>query len=411
MNDQNPRTDERAPPTLSRETRRPRRRAWIQLLVLAVILGTAGAVVWWAQTRPQTEAPRGRFGAGQPVPVVVAPALREDVPRTLNALGTVTPFAIVTVKTQVAGPLMRIAFEEGQVVAKGDLLAEIDPRPFQHALEQAQGQLARDMALLRNAEVDLARYRTLAEQNSIARQQLDTQLALVQQYQGIVKTDQALVNNAALNLTYCRILAPMGGRVGLRLVDAGNYVQTNDPGGIVVITQVRPITVLFSVPEDNLPLIIKRLQSGSVLPVTAFDRGRKAKLAAGWLTTVDNQMDVATGTVKLKAQFDNADEALFPNQFVNLEIVVDMLSAQTVIPVAAVQRGAPGTYVYLVKADNIVGVQKVELGVQDGQRVAILSGLAPGDRVVVDGVDRLRDGAKIMLPGQRGGDGRPTRER
>jgi membrane fusion protein, multidrug efflux system len=400
MNDQKPSLDERAPLTLSRVTAgRPARR-WVQLLVLAVILGTAGGIVWWTQTRAPPEAQRGRFSQGQPVPVVVQAARNEDIPRILNALGTVTPYAIVTVKPQIAGPLMRIAFEEGQLVAKGDLLAEIDPRPFQHALEQARGQLARDMALLRNAEVDLVRYRLLAEQNSIARQQLDTQTALVQQYQGTVKTGQALVDTAQLNLAYCRILAPLDGRVGLRLVDAGNYVQTNDPAGIVVITQVKPITVLFSVPEDNLPMIARRLRAGAVLPVTAFDRSRKAKLASGRLTTVDNQMDVTTGTVKLKAQFDNEDEALFPNQFVNLELVVDVLADQTVIPSAAVQRGAPGTYVYVAKPDNSVEVRKIDIALQEGERVAVRQGLQPGERVVTDGVDRLRDGAKIVLLGR-----------
>jgi membrane fusion protein, multidrug efflux system len=405
MNDQKPTADERVPRTLSHGTPPPRSRRWVQWLVILVILGSAGGIVWWTQTRPQTEEQRGRFASGAPVPVTVATARKEDIPRAINALGTVTPFAIVTVKPQVAGPLIRVAFEEGQLVAKGDLLAEIDPRPFQHALEQARGQLARDMAQLRNAEVDLARYRTLAQQNSIARQQLDTQTALVQQYQGLVKTDQALVDNAALNLAYTRIQAPIEGRVGLRLVDAGNYVQTNDPAGIVVITQVKPITALFSVPEDNLPMIVRRLRSGALLPVTAFDRSRKAKLAVGRLTTVDNQMDVTTGTVKLKAQFDNEDEALFPNQFVNLELVVDVMAGETVIPTAAVQRGAPGIYVYLVKADNSVEVRKIELGIQDGERVTVRAGLTPGDRVVTDGVDRLKEGSKIVLLGQRAGGG------
>jgi membrane fusion protein, multidrug efflux system len=280
-------------------------------------------------------------------------------------------------------------------VAKGDLLAEIDSRPYVHALGQAEGQLARDQALLKNAELDLARYRKLVAQDSIPRQQLDTQDSLVHQYVGTVETDQALVDNARLNVAYCHITAPISGRVGLRQVDQGNYVQTNDTNGIVVITQIQPITVIFTVAEDELPAIMTRLHAGAVLPVTAYDRSRSAELATGRLTTVDNQIDTSTGTVKLRAEFDNADLKLFPNQFVTVRLTVDELHDATTIASAAVQRGAAGTFVYLIKPDDTVTVRPVTLGPSEGERAAVQSGLAPGDQVVVDGADKLRDGAKV----------------
>jgi multidrug efflux system membrane fusion protein len=293
---------------------------------------------------------------------------------------------------------MQIAFTEGQIVNKGDFLAQIDPRPYQNALDQAQGQLLRDKALLDSAQVDFARYRKLVAQDSIARQQLDTQIGLVHQYEGTVKTDEAMVSNAQLNLAYCRIVAPVSGRVGLRQVDVGNYVQTSDTNGIVVITQLKPISVLFTLAEDNLPAVLKRLQSGATLPVTVYDRTQSNKLATGKLATVDNQIDPTTGTVKLRAQFENEDESLFPNQFVNTELLVDTLHGVTIIPTAAIQRGAPGTFVYLVGADQTVSVRPVKLGPSEGEQVAIRDGLAPGDKVVTDGADRLRDGAKVTLP-------------
>ena len=370
-----------------------RRLAWLSLLVVAV-----AALGWWIHTRP-SELPRaGRSPTGGPVPVVAATAQTGDVAITLNGLGTVTPLATVTIKTQISGQLTQIAFQEGQMVKKGDFLAEIDPRPYQLALEQTQAQLARDQALLKNAQVDLVRYRTLSAQNSIARQQLDTQVALVGQYEATVNADQAQVDNAKLNLVYCHIVSPVNGRVGLRLVDAGNYVQANDANGIVVITQIEPITVIFSLPEDELPAVMKRLRAGATLPVTAYDRGNKVKLATGTLATVDNQVDTTTGTVKLKAQFANEDESLFPNQFVNIQLQVDVLKDATVIPTAAIQRGAPGTYVYAIKSDNTVAVEPVALGPAEAGKVAVQSGVAPGDRIVVDGADKLRDGAKITLP-------------
>jgi membrane fusion protein, multidrug efflux system len=367
-----------------------RRLAWLAAGILVVV-----AVAWWIHGRPSPQGVAPRFAVSGPMPIRADTAQQGTVAITLDELGTVTPLATVTVRTQISGQLMNILFQEGQTVAKGDLLAEIDSRPYVHALGQAEGQLARDQALLKNAELDLARYRKLVAQDSIPRQQLDTQDSLVHQYVGTVETDQALVDNARLNVAYCHITAPISGRVGLRQVDQGNYVQTNDTNGIVVITQIQPITVIFTVAEDELPAIMTRLHAGAVLPVTAYDRSRSAELATGRLTTVDNQIDTSTGTVKLRAEFDNADLKLFPNQFVTVRLTVDELHDVTTIASAAVQRGAAGTFVYLIKPDDTVTVRPVTLGPSEGERAAVQSGLAPGDQVVVDGADKLRDGAKV----------------
>ncbi|MTJ83588.1 MAG: MdtA/MuxA family multidrug efflux RND transporter periplasmic adaptor subunit [Telmatospirillum sp.] len=385
--------------------RRWRRAVWGLLIV--ALLGTLA----WVIFRPQPASPvrPGRMGAGGPMPVVAAVAEKGDMPILLNALGTVTPLATVTVKTQIAGQLTEVAFQEGQTVKAGDFLAQIDPRPYQLAEAQYQGQLQRDTALLKSAELDLARYRTLLAQDSIARQTVDTQESLVAQYRGAVETDKAQVNNARLNQVYCHIVAPVGGRVGLRQVDPGNYVQTSDSNGIVVITQVHPITVVFTLPEDNLPAVMKRLHGGATLPVTAFDRAGHQKLAEGRLKTIDNQIDTTTGTVKLKAEFDNRDDMLFPNQFVNATLLVDTRKEAVVIPTAAVQRGAPGTFVYLVKDDNTVTVRPVTLGPGNGERTAVLSGIEAGDKVVVDGGDKLREGAPIVIPAARQGAGDPAK--
>ena len=319
------------------------------------------------------------------------------MPVTLSQLGTVTPLATVTVKTQISGYLMEVAFQEGQMVKKGDFLAQVDPRPYQVALEQAQAQLAKDQALLTNARLDLQRYNTLVAQNSIARQTRDTQASLVAQYEATVKSDQAQIDAQKLNLTYCHIVSPVTGRVGLRQVDAGNYVQTSDANGIVVVTQLRPISVIFTMSEDNLPEVMKRLGTGAVLSVTAYDRTGSTELAPGKLDTVDNQIDTTTGTVKLRAIFDNEQNILFPNQFVNVKLLVNTLHDADIVPNSAIQRGAPGTFVYMVKPDRTAAVEKVKLGPTDGQRTAILSGLQPGESVVIDGMDRLRDGAKVTL--------------
>jgi membrane fusion protein, multidrug efflux system len=379
---------------VSKPTRRSRLRPLIWLVVIVAVAATA---VWYL-ARPATQpAGSGRPQAGAPVPVGVAPVGKGDIAVTLSQLGTVTPLAMVTVKTQISGYLMQVAFREGQMVNKGDFLAQIDPRPYQVALEQAQAQLAKDQALLKNAQLDLQRYNTLVAQNSIAKQTRDTQVSLVAQNEATVKSDQAQIDAQKLNLTYCRIVSPVTGRVGLRQVDPGNYVQTSDPSGIVVVTQLQPISVIFTLPEDNLPEVMKRMRAGAALPVTAYDRTGSTELANGKLDTVDNQIDTTTGTVKLRALFDNEQDILFPNQFVNVKLLVNTLHDADIVPSSAIQRGAPGTFVYLVKPDRTVAVQKVKLGPTDGQRTAILSGLEPNESVVIDGTDRLRDGAKVTV--------------
>ena len=339
----------------------------------------------------------GKYRLTGPMPVVAATAHAGDIDITLNALGTVTSLATVTVKTQIAGQLTEIHFIEGQLVKKGDVLAQIDPRPYQLMFEQAQGLLQRDQALLQGAELDFNRYQTLVAQDSIAKQLLDTQSSLVAQYRGTVISDQAQINTAKLNLDYCRIVAPVSGRVGIRQVDQGNYVQTGDANGIVIITQLQPISVIFYLPEDHLPQVLKRMHGANALPVTAFDRTQTNKLAVGVLASVDNQIDTTTGTVRLRAQFENRDEALFPNQFVNAQLLVDVLRGAIVVPTSAVQRGAPGTYVYLIGDDDTVSVRPITLGPQSGERVAVQSGLAEGDRVVIDGADKLKEGAQVAV--------------
>jgi multidrug efflux system membrane fusion protein len=319
------------------------------------------------------------------------------MPVTLSELGTVTPLAVVTVKTQINGYLMSVAFSEGQHVKKGDFLAQVDPRPYQVALEQAQAQLAKDQATLNDAELDLNRYNTLVAQNSIARQTRDTQVATVGQDRAQIMLDQAQINTQKLNLTYTHIISPVTGRVGLRQVDPGNYVQTSDPNGIVVVTQLQPISVIFTVPEDNLPEVLKQYHAGATMQVTAFDRSGTSQLAVGRLETIDNDIDPTTGTVKLRAIFDNPDESLFPNQFVNIKLLVNTLHDAVLAPVSAVQRGAPGTFVYQVKPNNTVAVEPIKLGPGDGTHVAVLSGLDAGARVVDDGADRLKDGAKVTI--------------
>jgi membrane fusion protein, multidrug efflux system len=354
-----------------------------------------------APTSESTVATGGARGAPRPTPVVAAPTQTGSIDVYLNGLGTVTPLQTVTVRSRVEGQLLRVLFQEGQIVQQGQVLAEIDPRPFEVQLHQAEGNMARDRALLENARLDLERYRTLFEQDSIAKQQVDTQASLVRQYEGAVKVDQSQIDNARLQLTYSRITAPVGGRVGLRLVDAGNIVRAGDTNGLVVITQLQPISAVFTIPQDNLPAVLKRMQSGEKLPVEAWDREQKTRLAAGTLTSLDNLVDPTTGTIKLKAQFANDDYALFPNQFVNVRMKLDTLRDTIVIPSVAVQRGAQGMYVYVVKADQTVTLRQVKLGPIDGLRVAIVEGLAAGETIVTDGMDRLRDGAAVEVAGQR----------
>jgi membrane fusion protein, multidrug efflux system len=320
----------------------------------------------------------------------------------IPALGTVTPLATVTVRTQISGVMQKILFTEGQIVHQGDSLAQIDPRPYEAALEQMQGNLKRDQALLTDAKLDLKRYEGLIKEDSIAEQQVDTQKALVDQYIGTVESDEGQVKTAKVNLVYTHIDSPVTGRVGLRQVDQGNYVTPGDANGIVVINQLQPITVIFAIPEDNVSALMQKVRSGAALTVEAYDRTNSAKLADGKLLMVDNQIDVTTGTVKLRGQFDNADGLLFPNQFVNIQLLQDLLQNQIIIPNSAVRRGAPngvvGTFVYVVNSDRTVTVRPVTLGVVDGERVAITKGLNLGELVVTDGGDRLRDGAQVTLP-------------
>jgi len=368
------------------------------ILVLAIIAG----VIAWAMLRAPANAPaaKGRGGFdpnARPMPVVAAPARKGNIDVRIDALGTVTPRNMVVVRTRVDGQLLSVAFREGQTVKAGDLLAQIDPRPFEVQLTQALGQMARDQAQLKNAQVDLERYRTLLTQDSISKQQVDTQEALVRQYQGAVQSDQGAIDNAKLQITYARIVAPISGRVGLRQVDPGNMVHASDSNGLVTITQVQPITVIYPIPEDNVPRIVKRVQSGQEVAVEAFDRSGKNKLATGRLLTFDNQIDTATGTVKLKAEFPNQDAALFPNQFVNVRMAVETRQDVTLVPSAAIQRGAPGTFVFLVKQDQSVGMTPVKLGATEGENTEVQSGVDPGNLVVVDGADKLRDGSKVEL--------------
>ena len=384
----------------------PRRKKLVIVTVIVfIVLTLAGLVVWRVESAKHSGSlgsRGGRFGGaggfGAAMPVGVASITKADVPVVYQALGTVTPLKTVVVHSQISGQLTQVAFQEGQMVKAGDFLAQVDPRPYQAALEQAEGALARDQALLKEAEIDLARYQGLAAQNSIATQQVDNQQSLVHQYEGTVKADQAQVDTQQLNLTYAHITAPISGRVGLRQVDVGNYVTTADANGVAVITQLEPISAIFSLPEDDMPAILARMRGNAVLPAAAYDRSQTTLLAQGKLSAVDNQVDVATGTVKLRALFDNRDHALFPNQFVNVDLTADVLHDALVMPVPAIQRGAQGTFVYVVKPDSTVAVQAVTLGTQDGQRVVVLKGLSAGQQVVTDGADRLRDGAQVTLP-------------
>lgn len=332
--------------------------------------------------------------------VGVARAVAGPMPETLSALGTVTPIATVTVVPQLSGYLTQVGFTQGQEVAKGQFLAQIDPRPYQIQLEQYQGQQAKDMALLHEAQSDLARYEVLERQDSISAQQVADQRFLVAQDEAAVRIDQANIDSAKLDLSYCHITAPVAGKVGLLLVDPGNYVTSGSSTGIVVITTMRPITVIFSIPQTELQPVLARLHAGAVLPATAYSSDDAKKIAVGRLTAVDNEVDTSTGTVKLRATFANPNEALFPNEFVNIRLLVNTLQNATLVPSPAVQTGTPGSYVYLVRPNDTVAVRKVTTGPTNGTRTVITSGLQPGDMVVTDGVDRLRNGAKISVAGQ-----------
>ncbi|MDE3175387.1 MAG: MdtA/MuxA family multidrug efflux RND transporter periplasmic adaptor subunit [Pseudomonadota bacterium] len=376
--------------------RRSRKPAWLAGLVALGLLAMLG---WRASpgvapgARPS---PHGRAGALIPT-VRVATIVRGDLPIALKEIGAVTPLETVTIRTQVAGKLMSLGFKEGQMVKAGDFIAQIDPRPYEAALAQTKGQLAKDKALLAQARVNLSRYDVLRRQDSIAKQQVTDQEALVEQDAAAIATDTALVQAAAVNLDYTRLVSPISGRVGIRNIDVGNYLQPSDVGGIVVITQLDPISVVFSVPEDNLPQIAARLKAGAELQVEAFNRASDRRLARGSLTTYDSQIDPTTGTIKLRASFANPDEALFPQQFVNVRLLIDTLKGAILAPAAAVQVGPAGDYVYVVNDDSSVARRAVRAGVTVDGSTAILSGLTVGERVVIDGVDRLRDGASINI--------------
>ena len=382
-------------------------RAWIW--VVLVVLAIAG--FWYYRTAhsktSQDSAAAGAPGqtkAGGPfapgnfsVPVVVAATTKGDLPVYLNGLGTVTPLNTVTIRSRVDGQLVNVAFKEGQFVRVGDLLAEIDPRPFQVQLEQAQGQLAKDVAQRKDAEVNLERFKLLYQEGVIPKQQLDTQGASVSQFDGAIKSDQAQIDNAKLQLTYSRITAPISGRIGLRLVDPGNIVHATDSNGLLIITEIQPIAVIFTLPQDQLPQVFDKLRKGNAnLPVEAFDRDNTDKIASGKLLTIDNQIDITTGTYKLKAVFNNEDSSLFPNQFVNTHLLVDTRHNLSLIPLAALQRGPQGTYVYVVGDGNAVKIHNITVAQTNGGIIGVSAGLQPGDLVVTDGQDKLQDGTKVI---------------
>ncbi|MDR2018028.1 MAG: MdtA/MuxA family multidrug efflux RND transporter periplasmic adaptor subunit [Syntrophobacterales bacterium] len=369
---------------------------WIVLLVACLL----GAGIYILLIRPgtaQDQIKQAPMNQARIVPVTAMAARKGDFGIYVSGLGTVTPVYTVTVKTRIDGQLMDVYYREGQLVKKGDLIAQIDPRPFEVQLAQAEGQLARDQAFLANARVDATRYRTLWQQDSVSKQQLDTQESLVRQYEGTVKIDQAAISNAKLQLAYCRVTAPISGRIGLRLVDPGNIVRVADTNGLIVITQLQPIAVTFPIPEDHLQQVLRRYMAGAELSVEAFDREQKQKLAIGTLLTIDNQIDTSTGTVKLKATFHNKQNELFPNQFVNVRLLVDVRRGVTIVPLSAIQRGPQGTFVYVVKEDRTVTVRPVGMGEVQGGDAVITTGILPGEMVVTDGAERLREGIKVDL--------------
>lgn len=372
---------------------RTRLKRVIRLIAALVVLI---ALVWvgshWLRGRPPP-----LQGASEQQTVSVATIGIRDIRVIVPALGTVTPLATVTVQTQINGQIVRVGFTEGQTVKKGDFLAQIDPRPYELLKAQFEGQLAHDQGLLEQAKQNLTRYQRLADQNSIARQQYEDQVYIVKQYEGTVKLDQAQVAQQALNVEYCHIVSPITGYIGLRLVDPGNYVQTNNNTGIAVVAQLQPISVVFPIPEDYVSEVRKQMRAGDTLTVLAYDRSNTSELSTGKLTAIDSQIDTTTGTVKLRAEFDNSDDKLFPNQFVNVRLLVRTLHNVVAAPIAAVQTGAPGNFVYLINHDNIVTVRPIKIGSTDGDLTQILSGLAPGDHVVIDGADQLHEGVRVKL--------------
>jgi membrane fusion protein, multidrug efflux system len=399
-----------------------KKRGLIWLAFLVIVAGVAGYAVWRASHPVATVQTQGGRGGGRgrgggalgPVPVVVTSVTRSSIPNYLNGLGNVTAFYTVTVKSRVDGQYMKADFNEGDFVKQGQVLAELDPRPFQAQLDLAQATLAHDQALLGNAKVDLGRYQALLADGVIPSQQSDTQKALVAQYDATIKQDQANIENAQLQLTYSKVTAPISGTVGLRIVDPGNIVHASDAAGIVTITQLQPIAVLFTIPEDRLPEVQQKLRAGVRLPADAYNRDNSKKLASGTLVTLSNQIDNTTGTSQLKAVFDNKDNALFPQQFVNIRLLVDTLTDQLVVPNVAVQNGQQGTFVYVVDDNSRVHLKTVKVGITTDTSADILSGISEGDRVVIDGTDRLSEGTEVRVrrageldeqPGPAGGGG------
>ncbi len=384
--------------------RRSHRGLWIFVVAL-ILVGIAIALSRSGRASDAAKAAKAKSRAA--IPVVVADAQTADFPVYLSGLGTVTPLATVTVRSRVDGQLLHVDFREGQLVHEGDLLAEIDPRPFQVQLTQAEGQLAKDQAALKNANLDYGRFKDLVAQGLIPQQQVDAQASTVAQAEASIQTDEGAIDAAKLNLTYSRITAPISGRTGLRLVDPGNMVHASDAGGIVVLTQLNPIAVLFTLPEDSLQEVLAKIRAGATLPVEAWDRDLTKKIEDGKLLTVDNQIDPATGTVRLKAQFDNRDGALFPNQFVNVRLRIETLSHVVVVPAAAIQRTTRGPVVFVVGADGKVAMRPVETPQQNEQRAVVARGVSAGEEVVIDGVDKLQDGS--MVTAHRAGERRPSR--